>query len=83
MHMQNIPEESWSVTPSDTTDYTQGRAMGFQVSVTGTVQVIHKNGASPVPWYAVAGVQYACAHVRINETDTSAGTLAGSIIAFR
>lgn len=72
MQLVNIPENSVAVTPHDTTDYTTGMANGFMVAVAGNVQVVHKPGASAVQWYAAAGVQYACRHVRINFTDTTA-----------
>lgn len=72
MQLVNIPEGSVAVTPSDSTNYTAGMANGFMVAVTGNVVVIHKPGDSPVQWYAVAGVQYACRHVRINSTSTTA-----------
>lgn len=72
MEMKNLPENSVVVTPSDSVDYTLGTANGFMVGVAGNVAIVHKTGASAVVWPVLAGVQYACRHIRINSTSTTA-----------
>lgn len=72
MQMTNLPENSAVVSPSDSTDYTLGMANGFLVGVAGNVAIVHRPGEAAVVWPVVAGAPYACRHIRINSTSTTA-----------
>ncbi len=65
------------VTPSDTADQAGGRFRALHIGVAGTVQVVERAGASPVPFVVVSGQRLDIEGVRVNAT----GTTATSIVA--
>jgi hypothetical protein len=66
-----IPTLSVEVTPSDSTNYSRGVALGFKVGVSGDVAIVYQDGSVCVE-YCVAGIDYPRYHIRINATNTTA-----------
>ena len=73
---QNDSSEIFAViTPHDSTNLSsQPRAIS--VNTSGLVQLVRPDG-TVVPVYVAAGVQFVCAPIRINATDTAATGITG------
>ena len=69
---------AWAVTPSDSTDYTQGYARALHVGTGGTVVLVLVDG-STVSIVAATGSRIDIWHKRVNSTSTTASNLVAMV----
>jgi len=66
-----------AITPSDTTDFTQGVTRGIYVGGAGNIVCVMEDGSSVSFAGVLAGVWYPIRCKRINSTSTTATNLVG------